>query len=51
MGRWTNRDAANTFCQMCHTEVEDEYQFMFRYNQYELRRNLFVDILNMNNFG
>ncbi len=49
MGRWKNIDEGNKLCQLCHTEVEDEYHFMFRCNQYFLKRNIFVDTLNINN--
>ncbi len=31
-GRWKNVDAGNRLCELCHTDVEDEYHFMFRCN-------------------
>ncbi len=34
--RWKNVDVATRFCQLCHSEVEDEHHFMFNCNQYIL---------------
>ncbi len=32
-GSWKNV-VGNRLCELCHTEVEDKYHFMFRCNQY-----------------
>ncbi len=43
MDTWTYLDAGNRLCQLCHTDVDDEYHFMSRSNKYLLQK-LFFDI-------
>ncbi len=50
MGRWKIVEAGIRLCQLSHTDVEDEYHFIFRCNQYLLKRKICVDTLNINNF-
>ncbi len=51
MDRGKHFDAGNRLCQLCHIEEEDEYHFMFGCNQSLLKRNIFVDTLNINHFN
>ncbi len=43
-------DAKYRCCPICHTEVEDEYHFMFRYSLYLPITNIFGNTLKINDF-